>query len=104
MVEASIKEGKRHVYGKRTYYIDEDSWITTITDIYDGRGNLWRAGFANLLNAYDVPVTAIRSTWHTDLQNGTYALNEVDFKPVNFYQGETDKYFTPGQVRKLSKR
>jgi hypothetical protein len=26
VVEATLKEGKRHVYSKRTFYLDEDSW------------------------------------------------------------------------------
>ncbi|WNC66851.1 DUF1329 domain-containing protein [Thalassotalea nanhaiensis] len=104
VVEATLKEDKRHVYAKRTFYIDEDTWMIASTDIYDGRGNLWRAGFANFLNAYDVPLTAVRATWHTDFQNGNYAFNELDYVPVKFYQGEKDKFFTPGQVRKLSKR
>mgnify|MGYP000714966132 CR=1 FL=1 len=104
VVEASLKEGKRHVYAKRTFYIDEDSWALVATDIYDGRGKLWRAGFANLLNAYDVPVTTIRAYWHTDLQNGAYSLNELDYEPTKFYKGEADKFYTPSQVRKMSRR
>jgi hypothetical protein len=104
VVEATLKDNKRHVYGKRTFYLDEDSWAVAATDIYDGRGNLWRAGFANLLNAYDVPTTAVRAYWHTDLQNGAYALNELDYQPIKFYQGEADKFYTPGQVRKMSRR
>jgi len=104
VVEASLKEGKRHVYAKRTFFIDEDSWALVATDIYDGRGKLWRAGFANLLNAYDVPVTSIRAYWHTDLQNGAYSLNELDYEPTKFYKGEADKFYTPSQVRKMSRR
>lgn len=103
-VEATLKEGKRHIYGKRTFYLDEDSWAVAATDIYDGRGDLWRIGFAHLLNAYDVPVTAVRGYWHTDLQNGAYAFNELDFEPIKFYAGENDEFFTPGQVRSMSRR
>jgi hypothetical protein len=104
VVEATLKEGKRHIYGKRTFYLDEDSWIVAATDIYDGRGSLWRIGFAGMLNAYDVPVTSIRGYWHTDLQNDTYAFNEMDLEPLRYYEGEPHKYYTPGQVRKMSRR
>lgn len=103
-VEATLKEGKRHTYGKRTFYIDEDSWAAVATDIYDGRGELWRVGFASLLDAYDVPVTSIRAYWHTDLQNDTYSLNEVDVEPMRFYEGEGDNFYTPAQVRQMSRR
>lgn len=104
VIEATLKEDSRHLYEKRTFYVDEDSWAIAATDIYDGRDNLWRVGFANLLNAYDVPLTAIRSYWHTDLQNGAYAFNEVDLEPVRYYEGEGDNFYTPAQVRKMSRR
>ena len=104
VVEATVKEGKRHVYAKRRFYIDEDSWAILGTDIYDGRGNLWRVGFATMLNAYDLPGTLIRGNWHTDLQNGAYAFNEIDLKPIKLYEGEEHGYYTPSNVRKLSRR
>jgi hypothetical protein len=43
-VTATLKEGQRHVYAKRDLYIDEDTWQAAETDLYDGRGSLWRVG------------------------------------------------------------
>ena len=40
VVEATLKEGKRHVYSKRTFYLDEDSWAALASDEYDARGQL----------------------------------------------------------------
>ncbi|MFT5924008.1 MAG: hypothetical protein ACI9LE_001000 [Paraglaciecola sp.] len=104
VVESTLAEGKRHVYGKRTFYLDEDSWAAVVTDSYDGRGELWRVGLANMLNAYDVPVTRMRSFYHIDLQNDAYAVNLVDRIPMKIYKGEGDKFYTPAQVRKMSRR
>ncbi|RTE64528.1 DUF1329 domain-containing protein [Amphritea opalescens] len=104
VLDATLKEGKRHVYAKRRFYLDEDSWAIVATDIYDGRGNLWRVGFASMLNAYDLPGTLIRGNWHTDLQNGAYAFNEIDTKPIKLYKGEEHGFYTPSNVRKLSRR
>ncbi|MES9968502.1 MAG: DUF1329 domain-containing protein [Candidatus Thiodiazotropha sp.] len=104
VVEATLKEGHRHVYGKRTFYLDEDTWNIAATDIYDGRGELWRVGLANQLNAYDVPLTIIRCYSHIDLQSGAYGFNEVDRKTLKIYEGEDDKFYTPSQVRKMSRR
>lgn len=42
VVEATLKEGERHIYGKRRFYVDADSWNTLLLDQYDGRGELWR--------------------------------------------------------------
>ncbi|MBR9866404.1 MAG: DUF1329 domain-containing protein [Oceanospirillales bacterium] len=104
VVEATIKAGQRHLYEKRRFYIDEDSWAIVATDIFDGRGNLWRVGFANLLYAYDLPGTLIRGTWHTDLQNGAYAFNEIDIEPIRLYEGEDHGFYTPSNVRNMSRR
>lgn len=104
VVEASLKEGKRHVYGKRTFYIDEDTWAAVATDIYDGRGEIWRAAFPHLLNAYDGPVSLVRGYWHVDFQNGNYVINEIDVKPIQLSEGQADKFYTPAQIRKLSRR
>ncbi|MEH6822639.1 MAG: DUF1329 domain-containing protein [Motiliproteus sp.] len=104
VVVATRKAGKSHIYGKRVFYLDEDSWAVVATDIYDNAGQLWRIGFANLLNAYDVPVTVIRATWHLDLQEGSYAVHELDIEPIRFNQGKAEGFYTPAQVRKLSRR
>ncbi|MES9968558.1 MAG: DUF1329 domain-containing protein, partial [Candidatus Thiodiazotropha sp.] len=104
VVDATLKDGKRHIYGKRTYYLDEDTWNIAATDIYDGRGELWRVALANQLNAYDIPSTVIRGYCHLDLQSGNYGFNEVDRSTMKFYEGEDDSFFTPSQVRKMSRR
>ena len=43
-VEATLKSGERHIYAKRHFFIDEDSWLIAYVDHYDGRGQLWRVG------------------------------------------------------------
>ena len=40
VVEATLKPGKRHIYHKRVFYIDEDSWAAVAADSYDARGQL----------------------------------------------------------------
>jgi len=34
-----LKEGTSHIYKKRTFYVDEDSWQILAMDQYDSRGN-----------------------------------------------------------------
>lgn len=75
VVEATLKEGKRHIYSKRTFYIDEDSWALLASDQYDGRGQLWRPGFAYLTQSYDVPSPTTITAGHYDLIAGTYYIN-----------------------------
>jgi len=53
VVEATLKPGKRHIYAKRTFYFDEDTWVAVASDEYDARSQLLVAGFSNPIYAYD---------------------------------------------------
>ena len=78
VVEATLKDGMRHAYGKRTFYLDEDSWMVLGEDVYDTRGNLWRVGVHGLRQNYDalVPWYGVQ-IWH-DLNNGAYLADGLD--------------------------
>lgn len=53
VVEATLKPGKRHIYSKRVFYLDEDSWMAVASDQYDARNQLFVASFFNMIYAYD---------------------------------------------------
>src|SRR5215831_17936659 len=53
VVEATLKPDKRHIYSKRVFYLDEDSWQALASDQYDARGQLDRASFAFPSFSYD---------------------------------------------------
>ncbi|TVO63606.1 DUF1329 domain-containing protein [Denitromonas ohlonensis] len=74
VVEATLRDGKRHVYGKRVFYLDEDSWAALASDEYDGRGQLYRAGFAYMTPSYDLPAPYTDMFGHYDLVAGIYSL------------------------------
>lgn len=75
VVDATLKEGQRHIYSRRTFYVDEDSWNIVAADQYDGRGQLWRPGFAYLTQNYDVPAPISMTSGHYDLISGSYYMN-----------------------------
>jgi hypothetical protein len=65
-VEATLKDGARHIYHRRTLYFDEDTLGAVISDQYDAQGELWRtlqsiapvnyplgAGFIGAIVGYD---------------------------------------------------
>jgi len=96
IVEANLKEGARHLYSKRRFYIDEDMWAALAAENYDGRGNLWRVQYAYGANLYD-----IKSNYHFaygayDLLQGIYNINTKPL-PGGFHNGvkEGEKWFTP---------
>ena len=78
VVEATLKAGQKHSYGKRVFLLDEDSWNVLWEDAYDTRGNLWRVGIHPVVQYYDAGVPWTRfNSWH-DLTNGNYLLSGLD--------------------------
>ena len=53
-VGGTLKPGKRHIYSKRVFYLDEDSWTALASDQYDARDQLYRSSFAFQSYSYDV--------------------------------------------------
>jgi hypothetical protein len=74
VVDATLKQGKRHVYSKRTFYLDEDSWSALASDEYDARGQLWRTGLAYMAPSYDVPAPYTDMFGHCDLFSRVYSV------------------------------
>jgi hypothetical protein len=82
VVEATLKEGARHIYSKRVFYIDEDSWMAVASDQYDARGQLYRASFAFPSYSYDQQAQFGDTTAFYDFNSGVYALVGL-FGPYN---------------------
>jgi hypothetical protein len=77
VVEATLKPGASHVVARKTFYIDEDSYIIVQADGYDGRGNLWRAYSYPLVQAYEAGVMFQAPFINNDLTNGSYMLTAL---------------------------
>jgi hypothetical protein len=73
VVEATLKEGQRHAYAKRTFFVDEDSWLVLEADGYDHSGKLWRVGFTYSLPFYGESGGMLRDPFGSyDLLKGGY--------------------------------
>ncbi|MBT42421.1 MAG: outer membrane lipoprotein-sorting protein [Idiomarina sp.] len=72
VVEGTLKDGERHIYSKRTLYLDEDTWTASLVDHYDGRGELWRVGEALNTQFYNVNVPWMAAETLYDLDSGRY--------------------------------
>ncbi len=55
VVEATLKPGARHIYSKKLFYIDEDSWTIVNYAGIDQAGKLYRSGPAFSHQAYEIP-------------------------------------------------
>jgi hypothetical protein len=107
VVEGTLKPGARHIYPRRTLYVDEDTWAAVATDLYDGQGELWRVGYNYEAPSYDIPSGLALMHGHYDLQKGIYYLNgftgdsagvftDREAKPANYW---TAQGLSAGAVR-----
>lgn len=96
IVEGTLKEGVRHVYAKRRYFIDEDSWHIVEDMRWDGRGNLWRTGFAITAMLWDVPAPLGTGETSYDLNKGIYNITgKTNPGTQRNTNGKSIQYFSP---------
>ena len=106
VVEATLKEGSRHIYKRRTFYIDEDSWQILAMDQYDNRDQLWRVSEGHSINYYEVPTFWTTVEVHYDLQSGRYiAINlNNEHSMYDFGANLNRNQFTPSALRRAGQR
>lgn len=88
-VEATVGAGKRHAVPKRTYYLDEDSWMISLMDGYDSEGTLWRTSQVTPFVLPQVPMLALKPAHTFNLQantmSSTQSLNDAVFRIADRY-------------------
>lgn len=107
VVEATLKQGERHIYAKRKFYIDEDSWQISVVDHYDSRGTLWRVGEGFMTQLYDKAIPWLSVSTLYDLQNGRYmvsGLRNEERSKVDFGAVSSSAEYTPSALRKVGIR
>ena len=72
VIEATLKDTSRHLYGKRRMFLDEDTWHAVVSDNYDTRGNLWKYAFVNYYYPPDMSAWRAGSSFYHDLNSGVY--------------------------------
>ena len=107
VVEATLKEGVRHLYKRRTIYLDEDSWLIPHVDQYDNRDQLWRVSEGHSINFYDQPLSTTTVEAHYDLQSGRYIAfglhNEAE-SSIDFTADLSDSDFSIITLRQKGRR
>jgi len=105
VVEANVKPGTTHIYRKRMFYVDEDTWQIVAVDNYDSRNTLWRVQESHFVMAYDKPFSnpVLESVY--DLQSGRYlaqAMNNEENESVE--KDYPVDFFDPSNVSKQSSK
>lgn len=105
VVEANLKPGARHIYSKRVFYIDEDSWTILHADQYDSRGGLWRVREVYGVQFYNAPAFAQAGEVMYDLQARRYLVNALtnEEKPVEFGKKFTSADFSTSALRRMGR-
>jgi len=105
-VEARLKEGERHIYAKRTFYVDEDSWQIALADHYDNRGELWRVSEGHGMQFVNVNSFLFSSVTSYDLFSGRYfvELTNEERYAFKFNTEMKRKDFTSTALRRQGKR
>ncbi len=100
VVEATLKPGEKHIYSRRTFYVDEDSWQIAVAESYDAQGRLWRVNEAHALSYYEVPVLWTTLEVFHDLQAGRYLVTGLDNarRTYRFTEGSDPREFSPNAL------
>ncbi|GAB3017131.1 DUF1329 domain-containing protein [Bowmanella dokdonensis] len=102
VVEANLKDEYRHIYQKRVFYIDEDSWQILVADMYDNRNELYRVAMAYAINYYEVPTLWSTLDVYHDLNSRRYLALGLDneTRMYDFSIKPDDSEFTPQALRR----
>ena len=102
VVEATLKDEYRHIYQKRVFYIDEDSWQVHVADMYDNRNELYRVALAYGVNYYDVPTHWSTLDVYHDLNSRRYLALGLDNEETmyDFEEELKDRDFTQSALRR----
>lgn len=106
VIEAHLKSDERHVYAKRRFYIDEDTWQIVLTESYDDQDRLLRVGILNTLYDYVSKLYIARAQVFFDLESRSYIatrLVNLEGHPKLNGEAKKDVFFTPQNLRKISR-
>ena len=101
-VQGNVKDGQRHIYAQRNFFVDEDSWMISLADHYDGRGTLWRVGEGHIGFNYQQKIPAYSIETLYDLLAGRYIALGMYTEENSAPQYDFDpsyNQFTPAALR-----
>ncbi|MDE0853973.1 MAG: DUF1329 domain-containing protein [Nevskia sp.] len=106
IVDAVLKPGAHHVYARRRYYLDEDSWNIVAVDNHDATGSLRGFQEGHLVHFATPQVTTAAPQVIYDFSRGGYfvsgAFNED--KAPDFDAQWSDAYFDAASLSRLATR
>ena len=77
VLEATQKDGFRMEQARRVFYVDEDSWIFLIADIFNKRDELIYVQHAFIKNYYEAPACVFEFDVMHDMTTGNYNVDHI---------------------------
>lgn len=101
LIDATLKPGASHIYPKRSYQVDEDSWQLMTADHYREDGSYWRFSENHVVNYYEMPLVAPTFQAHHDLDAKRYNAAGLDnyLSPTDFSVRVGEKFYDLGSMR-----
>ncbi len=84
VLDSVVKDDTSHLYKRRTFYVDEDSWTALQADIYDNRDNLWRVQEYHQVTVPWTKAVGPAAGTVYDLQSGRYLVMECSNEEPEF--------------------
>jgi hypothetical protein len=112
VVEATVKQGVRHVSPKRTFYIDEDSWSLVAADDYDAQGKLWKLREAFVIPVYETGTCDNPAFVQYNLIEGRYVVDQAPIAAAKDFRWVVESkeskfredFYTADNLRAISER
>ena len=103
VVDATVKQGKRHAVPKRRFYLDEDTWTIMAVDGFDAEGKLWRFSHNLSIVAPDMHMLFMDPSIVYNIQAKTYSMIQF-IDSVKQVPTRNLSYFTPDALASESAR
>ncbi len=102
VIEAKLRTGMKHLYYKRLYYLDEDSWQIILSEDYDKEGKLVQYSESHTINYYEIPMIFSTLAVNYDLDKGGYFVEGLDNErsPLNADVNFKRREFTASALRR----
>ena len=106
VLEATLKPQFNHKYHRRVFYVDEDSWIMTMADLYDKADKLITGQVAFIKNYYELPACVQDFDVLYDFPLRRYYVDNFknEFGPADYDADIGESDFGLGGVKRSIKR
>ncbi len=86
VIEGTLKDGYRHIYGRRVLYADEDTWLALTADNYDAQGQIWRIPLITYFYSQEGHAWVRGASIYHDLTSGAYEAGYLTNESTDWWR------------------